>query len=128
MHSCLKAIQNEALCIFQTNGFLACSASVLEVILKQDTIYNVTELQVFQACLAWSNGKPNEVESRRAALRPLLRHIRFRLFSSVDFAKHVCPTGLLNAEQERDILRSCATGEDLMPEGFSKSTSSRNSV
>ncbi|KAF4528097.1 hypothetical protein B566_EDAN014530 [Ephemera danica] len=128
MHCCIQTIQNAAPHIFQTEGFLACTAALLEVILKQDTIYNVTELQLFQACLAWSNSKPNEVESRKAALRPSLPLIRYRLFSSVDFAKHVCSTGLLSAEQERDILRSFVTGEvDFMPEGFSKATESRDS-
>ncbi|KAF4528988.1 hypothetical protein B566_EDAN017348 [Ephemera danica] len=123
---CVEFIQNKAHHIFEAESFLNYTASKIEVILRQETIYNVTELQLFQACLTWSNGKPNEVESRRAALGPMLGLIRFRLISTEDFGKHVCPTGLLSTEHERDIFRSCATGEDYMPEGFSNSTKSRD--
>ncbi|KAF4528125.1 hypothetical protein B566_EDAN016328, partial [Ephemera danica] len=87
-------------------NFSVYTKNRLKTILRRQKLFGVTELELFQACVSWANAKEDEAESRRAALRKVLPWIRFRLFSVKDFAKHVSPTGLLSAEQERDILRS----------------------
>ncbi|KAF4519780.1 hypothetical protein B566_EDAN009030 [Ephemera danica] len=125
-HHCLDTSCIKAGILLGRKGFLNYEVSRLELILMQDTLFNVTELQLFQACVAWANTNVDEAENRRDALDLALRLIRFRLISAEDFAENVCPTGLLRAEDERDILRSLVTGKNLMPEGFSVSTSPRD--
>ncbi|KAF4516407.1 hypothetical protein B566_EDAN008530 [Ephemera danica] len=124
--TCFETIRDDTGSILQTEGFLRCSRATLEFILKQDTLCNVTELQLFQACAAWGNANSGEAGSCKAALGSVLCWIRFRTISAADFAKYVCPTGLLCVEHERDIMRSCLTGENYMPLGASIQTRRRS--
>ncbi|KAF4525092.1 hypothetical protein B566_EDAN014288 [Ephemera danica] len=102
--------------IFTTKEFLSCSATRIEEILK-DRKLHVSELDLFQACVKWSNA--NEVESRRKALSSSLHCIDFRKFSVEEFATYVSPTRLLSPENERDIFRSLVTGKNFLPKRFS---------
>jgi hypothetical protein len=101
--------------VLRTDTFDSVTHSTLETILCQDELLNVSELDLFLACLRWAKKKENP----REALGSTLGLIRFRALTGEEFARYVCTTGLLANEEQNVILRWFLTGEGDMPENFS---------
>ena len=79
---------------------------------------SVSELSVFQACLAWSSkechrqGVDVTPENQRSVLGSVLFHIRFPTMSLVEFAKEVSMTNVLTADDCCAVFQYIACRED----------------
>ncbi|KAF4529491.1 hypothetical protein B566_EDAN015002 [Ephemera danica] len=126
VQTCLQLVCQNADTALKSQFFLKhCTPSTLKLVVKQKKFVGISEIGLFEACVSWAMAK-RETTRRDALASTILYYIRFRLFTPEDFARHVCPTGLLEDDVWRDILRSCATGDHkFIPKGFSTSNESR---
>jgi hypothetical protein len=105
-----------------TNAVLAAESwcnvkrDTIETILSQDKLCGTSEIELFSACVRWA--KANDTDAREA-LGPVLKLIRFRTFTPLEFATIACPSRLLTAIEESDIFCCLVLGTNNMPEGFS---------
>jgi len=93
------------------------AGSTLENIMQFPSM-SVSELSVFQACLAWSSkechrqGIDVTPENQRSVLGSVLFHIRFPTMSLVEFAQEVSKTNVLTADDRCAVFEYIACQGD----------------
>ena len=93
--------------VLKSEAFLSISRHALSKILNIKTC-QVKEVDVFKACLKWARqtclGEEKEATSKN--IRGALGHCitQFRFSDIGDFARDVCPTGVLNRTEDNGIL------------------------
>jgi len=79
---------------------------------------SVTELKVFQACLAWSSkechrrGIPVTPDNQRSVLGSVLSHIRFPTMTLMEFAQDVSKTNVLTTDDRCAVFEYIACRSD----------------
>ena len=104
--SCLQKIQQQTQEVFASESFIHSSNEVLKTVLQSD-ILNVTEIQVFNACIHWAKvkcrtqGIMESSENIKTALDDLIYLIRFPTMTQDQFAHCDLPLEILG---ESEIL------------------------
>ncbi|KAF4519261.1 hypothetical protein B566_EDAN002150, partial [Ephemera danica] len=114
---CIQFIRENTGLVLHTDSWEHISKDTLVTILSQDELNNTSELELFCACVKWA--RIHSEENMRDVLGNALGLIRFRTFTTEQFASEVCPLNLLTPMEQSDIFCCLATGTAKMPEGFS---------
>lgn len=115
---CERKISGNAEEVLQTDDFLNCDRTVLQSIMKMDSLM-CEEKIVFQACMAWAknlcekNGlDAGEVKHLREQLGATLYSIHFQRMKFEEFASHNAEyEGLFNVSELTDIMQIIASKE-----------------
>jgi len=105
--------------------------STLENIMQFPSM-SVSELSVFQACLAWSSkechrqGVDVTPENQRSVLGSVLFHIRFPTMSLVEFAQEVSMTNVLTADDCCAVFQYIACRGDCSENSDAKEATASN--
>lgn len=115
MQSCEMVIGVNTNAVFKSPGFLACDQKVLAEILKLNWLL-CTEVELFEACMAWvkTKGETNELTKDlvRAQLGDSFHHIRFGLMSMDGFVELIPEYGqVFTAAEYSDIIQIIANEE-----------------
>ena len=92
-----------------TEAFIDVEHHVLTLIIKQDQL-KISEVDLFKAVEKWcedqvdKRGLPNNPEAKREVLGDALYLVRFPIMSATEFATNCAYSGLLTAEECKDIF------------------------
>lgn len=109
---CKDEIDNNPRHIFQTTQFLNCHRSVLGHILISDSL-SCTEIEMFDACMAWVKAVSNQNELTRQTIQEylgdLFYEIRFGSMSIIEFASLTSTyANLFTLDEYQDIVQTIA--------------------
>ena len=97
-----------------TEAFIGVEHHVLTLIIKQDQL-KISEVDLFKAVEKWcenqvnKRGLPNNPEAKREVLGDALYLVRFPIMSAIEFATNCAYSGLLTAEECKDIFSFIAS-------------------
>ena len=117
VEKCLSIVTKDTKHVFASKSFTNISHVSLARVLQSEKL-NVSEIDVFKACIQWAEAKKLEQSSSsevtiRSILGELLYAIRFPTMSAEEFSDIVAPTGVLSLDEEVMCFRYiCSTKHD----------------
>ncbi|KAF4524958.1 hypothetical protein B566_EDAN013908 [Ephemera danica] len=119
--ACKKVIQKQTDQVLKSDSFLKCNVSTLELILKQEEVYNVTELEIYLAFTCWVMAQ----EEPRQNLESALSLIRFQAIRPTEAATYLT-TFMANIQKQNSTQCFVAENSKNIPMDFRKEISKRH--
>ena len=115
---CMKLIEQNTKEIFNSTSFDSISADTLSFILESNML-SMKEVDIFQQCYQWAMNRCGTESGVRKELGEAVYKIRFPTMAPAVFADTICPTDVLTAKEQLEILRYITSAKkEKKPDGF----------